>query len=512
MRNQRHSRPGFTIVEMMVATALVLVIMLIISQAFASASKTFRTIRAAGDMQAQLREGITTQRRDLAADHFGSPYGSARGGPRVSDQRLDQAGWQPPYRGYFEIRQLGDPIFGGPPSIREPMQANNGFGNTDGEGLTSTRAINHRMRFTVHLADAPGTDLFTAKFDRRFTTDPRVNAFVNDQDILYTRWAEISYLLEQMTDDASANGIANTQTNGLGLTRYTLRRRVRLLAPQNVDYYMAPQQALQIVLDCGTRFIDVIPPFIAGPAPDEVRAQQGQANWVTLRMPGPEALNGPDVDFTPQFINPQWPPVGVKRLKFPEEMRAPTDPPNPDSYHPEFRVHPTGDDILMVDVISMDIKAAWFNNESFNQTVATLYPPRPPLFLQPSPAAAPAVQPGVILPSIFAGGNMDEPFWDLPFSFLQPGNPLPPRWFDTGTHKLNPFPIIEPADWDYPGSFAAGQQIGNTQGFLTPAQQPSGPRSTTVPTRINLRALQIKLRVWNPRAEQARQVTFIVEV
>ena len=84
MRYQRHSRPAFTIVEMMVATALILVIMLIISQAFASASKTFRTIRAAGDMQAQLREGVTTARRDLAADHFGSPYGSARGGPRVS--------------------------------------------------------------------------------------------------------------------------------------------------------------------------------------------------------------------------------------------------------------------------------------------------------------------------------------------------------------------------------------------------------------------------------------------
>ena len=42
-------------------------------------------------------------------------------------------------------------------------------------------------------------------------------------------------------------------------------------------------------------------------------------------------------------------------------------------------------------------------------------------------------------------------------------------------------------------------------GFLSQNQ-------TTVPSRINVRALQIKLRVWDARAEQARQATIISEV
>src|SRR4051794_35510351 len=108
MQYQCRRRAGFTLVEMLVATALVLVIMLIITQAFASASKTFTTVRAAGDMQTRLRTGINIARKDLGADHFGPPYGSARGGPHLSDQRLDQPGWGPPRAGYFEFRQLGD--------------------------------------------------------------------------------------------------------------------------------------------------------------------------------------------------------------------------------------------------------------------------------------------------------------------------------------------------------------------------------------------------------------------
>ena len=70
MRYQRRRRAGFTIIEMMVATALVLVIMLIISQAFASASKTFTTMRTAGILQERIRGGSSILRRDLSSDHF----------------------------------------------------------------------------------------------------------------------------------------------------------------------------------------------------------------------------------------------------------------------------------------------------------------------------------------------------------------------------------------------------------------------------------------------------------
>jgi len=485
MRHQRRRRAGFTLVEMLVATALVLVIMLIISQAFASASKTFTTVRAAGDMQTRLRTGINLARKDLGSDHFGPPYGSARGGPHVSDQRLDQVGWQPPRAGYFEFRQLGDftPFNPNVASVPEPMNTPGGAGIPDGEGLTSTRATNHRMRFTVRLPEGPGTELFSAQFHPKFTIDPRVNSFINSQSILFTRWAEVTYLLYPMQDDSSVTGFANTKSDGTGLPRYTLRRRVRLLAPTSIDYYEQPANALTIIQQCG-QFIDVIPPFIAGPAPDNIKAlPQYGPNTIILRMPGPEALNGPDLDYTPNFINPANQPTIVKRLRFPEEV------PDPQAYLPEFPVHPTGDDIVMTDVISFDVKAAWFNNPRFEAV-------RP----GSSPACSPAFQPGQPLP-IMAFGNMDEPFSDLPFSVLRPGDG---RAFDTGKQKLipwlpppNQWPV-DPADWDQP-------EAGTTPGFLT-------VNGTTVPSRINVRAIQIKLRIWDPRAEQARQATIISEV
>src|SRR5437899_1994936 len=113
MRIRHAARTGFTLVEMLVATALVLMIMLIISTALGSASKTFTTLRTAGILQERGRTGITILRKDLGSDHFAPPYGSARGGPHLSDQRLDQAGWSTPRAGYFEIRQLPDPTTGG---------------------------------------------------------------------------------------------------------------------------------------------------------------------------------------------------------------------------------------------------------------------------------------------------------------------------------------------------------------------------------------------------------------
>src|SRR5947209_10506301 len=141
MRYQRRSRAGFTLVEMMVATALVLVIMLIISQAFASASKTFNTMRTAGFMQEKLRGGVNILRKDLGNDHYGPPYGSALNGPHVSDQRLDRVGWAPPRSGYFSLRHLS-------PSIIEPVNNPFPLPPTDGEKLTSTRADSHVMQFT----------------------------------------------------------------------------------------------------------------------------------------------------------------------------------------------------------------------------------------------------------------------------------------------------------------------------------------------------------------------------
>jgi type II secretory pathway pseudopilin PulG len=463
IRQHAHSarRPGFTLIEMMVSTALVMMIMLIISQALGAASKTFTTLRTAGALQERARTGITLMRRDLASDKFGPPYGSARGGPKVSDQRLDQAGWEPPFSGYFEWHQDGEGPVRALASILEP------FANpkTDGEGITSTRAVNHWMRFTVRLPDGPQSDLFAAQFSSAYTTAPQATAFVNPQQILYSRWAEVVYWL-----DATGTETTSIANPAVGMQLFTLRRRIRLLPPANVDVTMTSAAALQFISSFYVRYPnvlaypDVVAPYIVTPYPS--------AN-VTVRLPGPEALNNPDVDWTPTYIDNKQLPQYVQRL-------APTPRIGPTGV-------PTGDDIVMTDVISLDIKAAWFNNATFNSIAENSSPP-PAIF------ASTRVSPNVIAPS-----NLDEPFSDIYwYTALQPVKFQPPngRVFDTGTRTLafDPTsPPQDPADWDQPLLFL-------------------NPSVSTVPNRINVRALQIKIRIWDPRAEQARQVTIVQEV
>jgi prepilin-type N-terminal cleavage/methylation domain-containing protein len=434
MRYQHRRRAGFTLVEMMVATALVLVIMLIISQAFASAAKTFSTMRSAGYMQERLRSGTGILRKDLGSDHFGPPFDSGRGGPNLSSQRLDQVGWQPPRAGYFELVQLQD-LFTGTTSVREPTLAP----GIDGEGLTSTRATRHSMRFTVRLPEGPATELFAARFSNYFTSDPRANAFINPQQILYTRWAEVVYFLSATTDPSGAGQPA---AGGSGLPLWTLRRRIRLLPPENVDLGpMTVAQANPILADCAKYPDDVIQPYLV-PTPDPAA--------VIVRFPGPEALNNRE---TPRILS---------------------------------AVHPTGDDLVITDVLSMEIKAAWFNNPTFEAMRQGSSPPSSPMY-----------QPGQLYPTMMAangplfvaGGNMDEPFADLRPAVLDGTNA---SRFDTGTRT-------DLIDWDSPNQSDAGF------GFL-------GTPGNPIPTRINIRALQIKLRVWDSRAEQTRQSTMIVEM
>ncbi|HEX3147990.1 MAG TPA: prepilin-type N-terminal cleavage/methylation domain-containing protein [Gemmataceae bacterium] len=454
MRIRSHARSvrrsAFTLVEMLVATALVMMIMLIISQALAAASKTTSALRTAGVLQERNRTAITLMRKDLGGDKFGPPYGSARGGPRLSDQRLDQSGWTPANSGYFEMRQLGEGPAGNLASILEPF-AN---ARTDGEGITSTRAVNHKMRFTVRLPDGPQTDLFAAQFLSTFTADSRVNSFINAQSIMYTRWAEVVYWLEPTVGEFASGG----------LQLYSLRRRIRLLPPTSVDYNNLPlAQAMQLV---GSYYVsypnvpkypDVIAPIIVTPNP--IPAQPPQ--FVTVRLPGPEALNNPDVDWTPTYVDNTKPPQYVQRMSA-----------IPHPYLIVAGVPTTGEDVVLTDVLSFDIKLAWFNNATFNTVVQNSSPP----------------------PAIFATGNMDEPFSDIYWnSVLMPGQG---RVFDTGLRTIlgDPrFAPIDPADADQMTS------------FLTPS-------AGTVPNRINVRAIQIKIRIYDPRAEQARQVTIVQEV
>ena len=75
-------RAGVSLVEMLVAVALVLFIMVILSEAFRAGLESFRLLKGVGDMQVRLRTATGVLRSDLTSDHF------IEAGPRLSDQDL----------------------------------------------------------------------------------------------------------------------------------------------------------------------------------------------------------------------------------------------------------------------------------------------------------------------------------------------------------------------------------------------------------------------------------------
>jgi hypothetical protein len=303
------------------------------------------------------------------------------------------------------------------------------------------------MRFTVRLGPGPAPELFSASFHPFFTRDPQVNSFLispgdlttNTAGVMYTRWAEVCYFLLA----TGAPGDPSEMTVG-GNPRplHSLRRRLRLLPPREVDYQeiaptvaMTTAYAVQVQTECIANFPDVIPPVVI---PNPLNPA-----FATLRLPGPETLN-------------KAPGLRLQKV-----------------------AHPTGDDILLTDVISFEIRAAWNHNPLFN--VPPVAPFSPPLNRSPPPEGV-------------NDFNTDEPFADLRPSDVNPAFFTVgdfDTWGDPGT-----------VDWD---------NAWSSNGFLMgPPYAP--PRPELPPTRINVRGLQIKLRIWDKNAEQARQVTIVSEI
>lgn len=108
LRIRTSRRAGFTLVELMVAAAVSVIIMAVLSTVFQSGIDTMRDMRSVGNLQDQLRAATEMIRRDLQADHFvpRDREPSTRkliSGPRLSDQWLTDASWTPPVGGYFHI-------------------------------------------------------------------------------------------------------------------------------------------------------------------------------------------------------------------------------------------------------------------------------------------------------------------------------------------------------------------------------------------------------------------------
>src|SRR5262249_14965333 len=128
-------------VEMMVAVALILFIMVILTEAFGKSIQAFRDLKAIGDMEERLRDVAATIRRDLAADHF-------EGRRRLSDGPRSWPGPDEPREGVFHLTNR---------NFFFPSQE-----ARDANGIPCRRRTNRVLHFSVKLRGNGRQDFFSA--------------------------------------------------------------------------------------------------------------------------------------------------------------------------------------------------------------------------------------------------------------------------------------------------------------------------------------------------------------
>jgi len=202
-------RRGFTLVELLVSMALIILVMSILSQAFVEGLTTFRELKAIGDLQENLRTATINLRTDLVAPHFD-------GTRKISLMNAR------PTQGYFRITQ--------------GAYVNEG---ADPDGIPSYRSTTSTLTFTVKRAQsATGVRregwLSVPLPPPRVANDPLdlINLLSSkgpvdyrEPQTLLSLWTEVAYFLEPMPNTPPVNGVP----------LFSLHRRQRLLVDSNTD-------------------------------------------------------------------------------------------------------------------------------------------------------------------------------------------------------------------------------------------------------------------------------------
>jgi len=234
-------RKGLTLIEMLVALALTIFMMAILSEAFVTGLKAFRRLKAVGDMDQQLRTCATILRRDLSADHF-------EGNRRLSSYRLNQQFqdglFDRPSMGYFSIREGASAtgvtsIVEGADSLQRPSAIDIGnFDTCDVLAFTVRQAGNRPEAFFYGACPLRSAPLAVAP---PVPPQPPDNLgmigsrFDNLQDGRFaSQWIEAIYFLEADTLPSGAPRLAYDEGTNTTTPVYKLYRVQLLLVPESV--------------------------------------------------------------------------------------------------------------------------------------------------------------------------------------------------------------------------------------------------------------------------------------
>jgi type II secretory pathway pseudopilin PulG len=464
-----HRRRAFTIVEMLVAAALILFMMWIIASAFQAGLESFRVLKAAGDMQEKLRAAATALRRDLTRPHFTET--SARNGEDLSNQRLDDPLWTPPIDGYFRIYQqgVGDPdgldsddSSGTLIHYRSPKS---NFSEPLGHVLQFTAKLKGIRRDQYYMVDTqdlgadvvlanPGGDGLLRRFNfpiyNRRVQYPLMNSTGTGLDtttpvdgtssIFTTVWAEVTYFVRPNGDSTG------------GVPLYNLYRRLNLLTtnlPETVNYASGSAQPLQFNQPYNdSRYLET----------SAWRKTTGMVPFNSQAMvTAPCRRFGVDpTDAAGQFKNMISLNSEIPRL-FDQVGSNVNDP-------------LAASDLMLTDVTDFSVKVVWDIPAATGTWVSQ--PPNP-------------------------NNNPDYPFDRLPTS----NNPsFADRVFDTWSQRIPPSAGLD--DYGSPVGSPAWN-VGYGTGTAT---------AKSIPIKIRVRALQITLRIWDVKSKQSRQITIIQDM
>jgi len=228
-----NKRSGFTLIEMLVAMALTLFIMVIVTTAFITGLETFRQLKAIGDMNESIRQASIRLRTDLQAQHFegkrhlGDPAFVSQGKVRYGFVRVEQPTKKSPTAGA--------------PYLDEGV---------DLDGMPSARAFDHVLHFSNNLRGDRPQDFYTAAvpwgpayaaadpkpFDPSSPFYKQTTFFNQPPDSTYqqpgtysSQWAEIAYFLVLTGWTSDPDNPAANQ----GTPLFALYRVERIVVPRN---------------------------------------------------------------------------------------------------------------------------------------------------------------------------------------------------------------------------------------------------------------------------------------
>ena len=221
---KQNPRNAFTLVELMVAMALIILMLSIMSQAFVIATGVMQGLKEVADMQEKIRPAITLLQRDLGANHF-------EGSKKLSDPEFWDNG--PPKEGYFMLWQ---------------DKANDvAEGTINNVTFSQSAALaNHMLAFTVKLPGKSPNDFFDSSLGASFgniffngagtplgMTDSNIRRFESNANLIHSDWAEVAYFLGPHNAGATpvADGYTDGKTNPPSLPYFNLYRQQKLVLP-----------------------------------------------------------------------------------------------------------------------------------------------------------------------------------------------------------------------------------------------------------------------------------------